>query len=306
VSKPLWCALCLIAGLAALVWARSVESVCIATNPLSGQRVVIGTERTEAALQNLPGATDSELLESLADAPPETAWTPASIARCHARLTLSRAAWVAAFVLAAVFAAVARKPSTTPLRPKPGTVFLSYNHADAVTAARLRSALQSHHIPVLIDSENMAPGERIDAFIERSLRDSAVVVSIVSTSSLLSAWVALETIQTLNRNRWLDPQKPGGRKFIACYLDDAFFDPECRLHLTRQIDDRLGRIEELLPDYAARRLDTRDLDEEKSRLYDLRNHLGVILDTLKSTLCLDLRDPHFDESVRRLIATIRP
>jgi hypothetical protein len=296
---------CLAAGFAAYIAAGQYASVCTAIDA-SGRRLVIGTELNEAGrrykLAN-PADTNNDILESLAGRGPEAAWTRESIASCTRRLAISNIARTVAFPLAGLFTllAVLMLPrSKAPAPPKRGTVFLSYNHADADAAAKLRAALHSHSIPVLIDSEAIRPGERIRDFIERSLHDSETVLSLVSSRSLLSAWVALETIQALQRNQWI-----GGRQFIACYLDDAFFDPECRLTLTRQIDDRLRRIEQLLPEHAASRIDTRDLDEEKTRLYDLRNNLGLILETLKSTLCLDLRNDRFDESITRLITALR-
>jgi TIR domain len=308
VSRPVLCAIAagvfLFIGVAGVIEAKSVESLCIAVNA-SGQRVVIGTELNQDGRdykRDHPADDNNAILAALADAGPEAAWTSESITRCRTRVAFSRAVWIVGFALAAVFglATLVTGPrSGTPASPKPGTVFLSYSHEDAAVAARLRAALEGHSIRVLIDSDSMSPGERIRDFIERCLRDSETVISIISTNSLQSAWVALEIVQTLQRNRWLQD-----RKFIACYLDAFFFDPECRLDLTRRIDDRLRRIEDLLPDYVSRRLDTRDLDEEKSRLYDLRNNLGLVLDTLKATLCLDLREPQFDNTIHRLTSTI--
>jgi hypothetical protein len=293
---------CLVAGIAGLGTSRYVESICTATNA-SGKRVVIGSEFTEAGkrykLDN-PADDNDAILASLGDADPEFAWTPESIARCRVRLGFWKYSWPAMLVLAAVFgglAVAARRK--TPAAPKRVGVFLSYNHENTQIAAKLHRFLADQGIPVRIDSANMQPGERIQDFISQSIARSETVVSLVSSSSLLSAWVASETIQSLQRNKW------AGGRFIACYLDDAFFAPECRLNFTRQIDDRLRRIEELIPDYAAKHIDTVDLNEEKSRLYDLRNNLGLILATLKDSLCLDVREPHFEDSAKRLAAAIR-
>ena len=185
-------------------------------------------------------------------------------------------------------------------RRKGRVVLLSYSHEDVAVAARLHQFLKVEGISVLVDSESMTAGERIQDFIARAIQQADVVVSLVSRRSLLSAWVAMETIQSLQRNNFVE-----GRRFIACYLDDAFFAPECRLNYTQQIDERLQRIEELIPEYAARRIDTIDLNEEKTRLYDLRNGLWLILAALKDSLCLDVQDDRFEESGKRLIAAIR-
>ena len=148
-------------------------------------------------------------------------------------------------------------------------VFISYNHEDAATARRLRDALAASGLDVSLDVDTMEPGERIQDFIERSIRDSDVVVSIVSTRSLLSPWVAVETINTFHRRKW------DGKIFIGALLSDEFFRPEFRLECTRVIDERLEAIEKLLPAYREKMIDPVDLNQEKSRLYDLRNNLGT-------------------------------
>jgi hypothetical protein len=306
-NRALFCGigagLFLAAGIAGIRGNQYTESLCTAINA-SGRRVVIGTELNEHGQrykQQNPVDDNNAILEALGGRGPETAWTPESIARCRVKLGFWGAFWPAMFVLAAVFgtgAAISRR--SVSVRPKPRGVFLSYYHKDAGVASKLHQYLKDQGISVLIDSETMKPGERIQDFIAQSIEKSEVVVSLVSSGSLSSAWVASETIQSLHRNNWA---RQG--RFIACYLDEAFFAPECRLKLTQQIDERLRRIEELLPDYAARHMDTVDLNEEKNRLYDLRNNLGLILATLKDTLCLDVRDERFDESAKRLIAAIR-
>jgi hypothetical protein len=292
------------AGIAALIAARYAESVCTATNA-SGQRVVIGTELNDAGRQyksRNPADDNNAILEALGGRGPEAAWTEDSISRCHLILGITGAVRIPLFLLALVAggAAALAVRRAAPARRKGHQVFLSYSHEDAAVAARLHRYLQAHGIPVLIDSEAMTPGERIQDFIAKCIQKSDVVVSLVSSRSLLSAWVASETIQTLQRNRWA-----GDRRFIGCYLDEEFFAPESRLRYTRQIDDRLQRIEELIPQYASGRIDTVDLNEEKTRLYELRNNLGLILATLKDSLCLDLREDAFEPSAKRLVAAIR-
>jgi len=296
-------AVCSLLGIAAVVVNRYTESTCVATNA-SGQRVVIGTELNvdgQRYKRENPADDNNAILESLGGRAPESAWTASSIQRCRTMLGISGGIWAGMFGLALVSCGLAVFGGRgIPVRHSGREVFLSYNHEDAAEAAKLHEFLKAHGISVLIDSASMTPGERIQDFIERAIRESGVVVSLVSSRSLLSGWVAMETIQALQRNKW-----EAGRKFIACYLDETFFAPECRLNYTQQIDARLSRIEELLPDYAARRIDTIDLNEEKTRLYDLRNNLGLILATLKDSLCLDLRDGHFEDSAKRLVAAIR-
>ena len=55
-----------------------------------------------------------------------------------------------------------------------------------------------------------------------------------------------------------------------------------------------------MPEYAEQRIDTEDLNAEKTRLYALRHNLGPILNRLKESLLLDARDDVLDESARRI------
>lgn len=178
-------------------------------------------------------------------------------------------------------------------------VFVSYNHNDSVVAAQIKTYLQQHGFEIIFDTDTMTPGQPIVQFIDRSVADAEAVISVVSSQSLLSAWVALETIACFEREKW-----ERRKLFIACTLTDDFFLPEFRLNCTGRIDDRINEIERLLPKYAEQRIDSVDLNEEKTRLYDLRNNLGRVLVRLKGSLCLDIREPAFDRSLKQLVTTL--
>ncbi len=294
-----------VAGLAGLILHRSRERDCKATNA-AGERVVVGTELTERGqqyLRNHPGEDKDALLEALAGLDVELAWTADSIRRCRTVLAVSGAVWVPLLGIAAVAAWSAssagrpRQPSPrSTLRPR---VFISYTHDDSATAARLKQLLVENTIDVLIDTDSMAAGESVTDFIHRAIQDCSAVVSVISSGSLKSAWVAAETIGGIGRKEW-------GKdvRLIACYLDDQWLQPEFRLRCTNEIDERLKQIENLLPEYAAKRIDPTDLNDEKTRLYNLRNNLGTILATLKDSLCLDVRDAEFEASGRKCVERI--
>ncbi len=231
------------------------------------------------------------------------AWTAASIERCRLRLMLVGALWMPLFGVALTLAMGLIRPfRVVPVRVRaPGSkkrVFISYSHDDAAMAGRLRDVLGRNNFDVIMDVDSMAAGQRIQEFIERSIQDADLVVSIVSNGSPLSAWVAMETMNAFHR------AKPAGsRVFVPCTLSDDFLRPEFRLECTRKIDERLEAIERLIPSYAATRTDPVDLNEEKKRLYDLRNNLGAILAVLKGSLCLDC-GRRFEQSSRTLVATM--
>ena len=100
------------------------------------------------------------------------------------------------------------------------TVFISYNHKDKEKVNQIRSQLENPDIDikVKIDSESMDPGESIKSFIESAIRETDVTLSIVSKNSLLSAWVAMETTNTISAEIYRD------KKFIPCYIDPCFLE----------------------------------------------------------------------------------
>ena len=294
------------AAVAALIAHESYETACTATNELLGKRVVIGTELTNAGKkykEDNPNEDNDALVEALVGLNVDQMWTPESVRRCRVAIGVPGALWIPFLGVAAIAAtsALRIRPADNAIAPRPSKprVFISYSHDDTATALRLKALLRQHKLEVLIDTESMAPGEQITDFIDRSIRDCDVIVSLISSRSLISPWVASEAIAGEARNRW-------GREvvLIACYLDDDWLRPEFRLECTRQIDERLRRIEELLAEYAAKKIDPGDLNEEQLRLYNLRNNLGAILARLKNSLSLDMREDEFDASGKRLVTTV--
>lgn len=186
-------------------------------------------------------------------------------------------------------------------RPTASAVFLSYNHADAKIAAALRAALEANRVAVRIDSKDMAPGEQIRAFILNSIASTDATVCVVSRQSLLSGWVALESLLALAvEELW------GQRRFIACYLDDDFLDLGFSVKATGIIDRKLAEIDKLIEKHRAKRIDTAELNDEKSRLFRLRGGLGDVLARLRGGLCLDVRPRKRAASVAKLAETLRP
>ena len=179
------------------------------------------------------------------------------------------------------------------------SVFLSYNHTDAADARAVRDALRGGGIAVRMDADSMQPGAAIRDFIRRSIRATDATICIVSERSLLSGWVGQETALALATLDLWDE-----RRFVACYLDTRFLDADFRLCATAIIDTRLAELESLFPLYAEQRIDTNDLNSEKSRLFELRNQLGSILQRLRDSQCLDLRPPARAASLKRLVCTI--
>ena len=171
---------------------------------------------------------------------------------------------------------------------------------DGKVANKLKEALEKNHIHVHIDKAVMQAGANIREFIQSSICDTDVTLSIVSNRSLLSAWVALESINTFYHETFA-----GNKKFIACYIDDDFFKDDFRINTTRQIDDKIEEINKLILQHNAAMINTDDPNGQKDRLFDLRNNFGKILERLRDSLCMDIREDTFDESVTTIVNTIR-
>ena len=178
-------------------------------------------------------------------------------------------------------------------------VFISYNHDDSHVAEKIKSTLEAKGILVTVDTASMTAGAGIQGFIEQSIREADVTLSIVSNRSLLSAWVAMESITAFYGERF-----QSGKRFIACYLDDDFFQPDFRIKATKQIDARIEEIDRQIPEYIDLKIDTNDLNGQKTRLHRLRASLGDILERLKESLTLDIRDSAFDKSLARILQAI--
>ena len=116
------------------------------------------------------------------------------------------------------FAAIRNAEKADQFASEPG-VFISYNHTDKTVANEIKSMLEAENIPVTIDSEAMLAGEDIKTFIEKCVLNNRTTLSVVSTKSLLSGWVGMETINTFFLQKFSK-----SKQFISCYLDADFFD----------------------------------------------------------------------------------
>jgi hypothetical protein len=185
---------------------------------------------------------------------------------------------------------------SVPVDPK---VFISYNHNNSAVAKEIQQALEKAKIEVIIDREDMGAGDDIKEFIEKAIKDSTVTVSLVSNESLKSAWVAMETIDTFFHERYMK-----NKKFIACYLDDDFFQNGYTLKAIDEIDKQIKANHELIPEYQKKMIDTRDLNNQNTRSLALRGNLDGIIGKLRDSLCLDVRDSAFEESMKQLIEAV--
>jgi predicted ribosome quality control (RQC) complex YloA/Tae2 family protein len=128
------------------------------------------------------------------------------------------------------------------------------------------------------------------------VRNTHFTISLVSTKSLQSTWIAVETIST-----FIHEDISLKKKFIACYIDEDFFQPEFTLKIIDEVDKQIKNNNDLISKYHEKILDTRDINNQNTRLYLLRNNLDEIVRRLRESLCLDIRENEFENSMKRLI-----
>ncbi len=181
----------------------------------------------------------------------------------------------------------------TPNMPK--KVFISYNHGDKDAARHLKNALVAAGLEVTIDSEAMMAGSKISDFIRKSIQETDVTVSIVSEKSLLSAWVAMESILTLHNQK----------QFIACYITDKFFDLAFVRSSAETVALRIDNIQKEIQERFTINMGIEDLSDELSRQQDLRHNLPKIIGELRSRLCIDIAGYNFLDNVPKVIKAVK-
>jgi hypothetical protein len=189
-------------------------------------------------------------------------------------------------------------PETT-TTGKEEKVFISYNHKDSEIAHRLKDKLVAENINVVIDSERMMPGEDIKEFIENCVRETGVTISLVSKNSLLSAWVAMESINTFYHSK-TDQQK----KFIGCFISDEFFKREFTDEALDHVEAEIKEIQNLVSARMEKNRSIRDLQNELTRLTELRHNMDEIIRRLRESLCIDIRNDNLDNNFKKIVQAI--
>jgi len=179
-------------------------------------------------------------------------------------------------------------------------VFISYSTKDREVAAKVKARLEAAGIAVTIDSESMPAGGNIRAFIDKSIRETDVTLSIVSQNSLESDWVAIESIESFAAERYQE-----GKKFIACDIDGEIHRNEFLNEALERINQEIKQLEKEIARAADSGVNAVNLERKKTRKYDLRNNLSKILDRLSEYLTLDIREPVFETSLDRIVAEIK-
>lgn len=157
-------------------------------------------------------------------------------------------------------------------------IFISYSHQDSNYAQLLRELLQEKHITVTIDSSNMIPGTRITEFITNSINNTDATISIVSRNSLLSTWVAMESIKGFRSSK----------KLIPCYIDESFLQRNFTGVAGQKISEEIKDIQNAIAAAHKNGMGIIHLENELERYQTLLIDLPEILAEFKKIRCVDI------------------
>lgn len=177
-------------------------------------------------------------------------------------------------------------------------VFISYNHRDRLEAIKVKDYLEKEGINVTIDFISLDAGGDIVQFIEESIKTNDNILSLVSKNSLLSAWVAMESINTL------DAQKVVNKKFIAIFIDNSFFKRNFVDEAIDSIDLEILDIKTTIIRRLEQNRNINDLENELQRYNDLKHNLPKIVQRLKESLSVNIIENEFEIGMKKIISTI--
>lgn len=181
------------------------------------------------------------------------------------------------------------------------TIFISYNHKDADFVERLSRELEVHNIGVIIDINSLRFGDDIQKFIDKSIQHTDFTISIVSKNSLNSAWVIMESLETLIHEKIYQKEK-----FIPIFIDNCFFEDTFQIELIEGIEQSIETLLSEIVKLTKKFLPTTNLDSKKIRLIELRHNIDKILNRLNNSLTGDFSDEEkFRKNLPKLIEAIK-
>ena len=184
--------------------------------------------------------------------------------------------------------------------PMKNDVFVSYNHNDAPCVDTVKCFLKKHNVSLIIDSENLPIGESIPQFIKSSVKNTNITLSFVSTKSIESVWVALESAYTLQLSEFSD------KKFITCLLDDKIFDPQYKIEIVNCVDEKIKQYQNLINISLKKKIGIEDYAEDLSRYKNLRDNIDKIINYIKNHLAVDFTKGITDTELNKLLNVIKP
>lgn len=188
-----------------------------------------------------------------------------------------------------------------PKSPKQGSVdvFISYNSKDRSIANHIRDYLRLHNFTVTIDHEAVKAAEDIKSFIQNQMKKKGFILSLVSSNSLRSGWVGMES----NLAFYSDLFET--RQFIPVTIDAAFRENGFVIKEVKNLDAQLEEIYKEIEERRTLRIPIEDLKDEEGRLTELRNNLPKIVQRLKAINTIDINGDNFDRGMHAVVDAMR-
>ena len=175
------------------------------------------------------------------------------------------------------------------------SVFISYSHEDIIIAEKIKKELEKNNFQVIIDVYAMKIGDNIESFIKKCIRENRFTLVIVSANSLWSAWVALEIIYSKYESDQRD------HHLLPCIIDGSIFDKGFATKTLCQISEKIKGIDEIVNQRTKIQEGFEDIQDDRTRLIELKSNLTRIIGKLKNELCQDLSKENFNKGIKKII-----
>lgn len=177
-------------------------------------------------------------------------------------------------------------------------VFISYSQKDLETAEKVVDYLRRKGLDPLIDNEVLKPGENIQDFVTRAMKENSVVLFLVSANSLLSGWVGLEIIMSNYAKDLLETQ------LLPVALDKSWLNTEDTTDLLIALKKEIDKQYEQRKKRAEINASSADIDRKLRRLESHFQNLPEFCSYLDSVLTLDL-SYKFEENLDKVVLAVR-
>ncbi len=186
-----------------------------------------------------------------------------------------------------------------PANPRPQySVFISYNHNDALPMRAIKANLEDNGIKVFVDIQDMGVGDNIQAFIDKALKENNTILSVISQNSLKSGWVNKELSTTLIMSKF-------DKKWIPVLLDRKCFEPAFYNDTMDEFDQKIADVQAEISKALAKNRDIRAFTDELERLKDLQSDFSKTIQALKGHLVEDISGNMFEFGMSRVVKAIK-
>jgi len=139
--------------------------------------------------------------------------------------------------------------------------------------------------------------DEISDFIEKSIQESDITISVISKNSLGSPWVMVETLETL-LSETFDKRK----RYIPVMIDDCLFKDKFQSVLIKNIEKNIDEIVDEISHLSKKYVQTDSLYARQKRLINLRSNIDIILFRLKEVLVANfITEEEYLKNFSRLI-----